>query len=500
MKWFKMNIGRKHVAWAGLLLGPALALAAAALLPEATGRDQTGLTPAGLATAAVAIWMATWWLTEAVPIAATALLPVVLFPLLGIADIKVSAAPYANPLIFLFLGGFLLGLGIQRFGLHRRIALHVLLRVGPSPRALIAGFMLTAALLSMWISNSATAVMMLPIGASVLKLLEDHRSKGQGASCTPAQMRAFGTALVLGIAYACSIGGTGTLVGTPPNLVLAAFVKEHYGSDVSMVGWLGIGLPLIAVLLPITWWYLTRVAFRVPATPFPCGRAVLESELASLGTMSRGERVTLVVFALTALAWLVRPQLVSWTGIGGITDAGIAMCGALSLFVIPVGWKARRFAMDWETAKQAPWEILILFGGGLSLAAAIDANAVDSFIASGFAGLGGVPSWVLVLAIASVVVFLTEITSNTAVTTTLMPVLAATAIATNSPPGMLLTAAALAASCAFMLPVATPPNAIVFSSGYVTIPQMARAGLGLNILAILVVTIVVSLGSRLVLT
>jgi sodium-dependent dicarboxylate transporter 2/3/5 len=312
-------------------------------------------------------------------------------------------------------------------------------------------------------------------------------------------MQAFGTALGLGIAYACSIGGMGTLVGTPPNLVLAAFVRERYGAEVSMLRWLGIGLPLVAVLLPVTWWYLTRVAFRVPATPFPCGRAVLESELAGLGAMGRGERVALVVFLLTALAWLLRPQLIRWTGIAGITDSGIAMFGALSLFVIPVDRKAHRFAMDWETAKKVPWEILILFGGGLSLAAAIGANGVDSFIATGFAALRGLPPWMLVLAVASVVVFLTEITSNTAVTTTLMPVLAATAIATDSPPGMLLTAAALAASCAFMLPVATPPNAIVFSSGFVTVPQMARAGLGLNIIAILVVTTVVALGSWLVL-
>jgi solute carrier family 13 (sodium-dependent dicarboxylate transporter), member 2/3/5 len=493
-----MTLGRQDMAWAGLLLGPALAGVSAALLPEAAGPEQAGLSAAGIATAAVAIWMATWWLTEAVPLAATALLPVALFPLLGVADIRASTVPYANPLIFLFLGGFLLGLGIQRYGLHRRIALHILLRVGTSPRALIAGFMLASALLSMWISNTATAIMMLPIGASLLKLLGEHQPKDPGASCRPVEMQAFGTALVLGIAYACSIGGMGTLVGSPPNLVLAAFVRERYGVEVSMLHWLGIGLPLVAVLLPVTWWYLTRAAFRVSATPLPCGRAVLESELNGLGVMNRGERVTLVVFLLTALAWLLRPQLIRWTGITGISDAGIAMLGALSLFVIPVDRKAHRFAMDWETAKRVPWEILILFGGGLSLAAAIVANGVDSVIAAGFVGLRGLPPWVLVLAVAAVVVFLTEITSNTAVTTTLMPILAATAIATDTPPGLLMTAAALAASCAFMLPVATPPNAIVFSSGYVTIPQMAGAGLGLNIIAILVVTTVVALGSRLI--
>lgn len=493
-----MNIGRSDIARLGLLAGPGLALVAFWMLSDAAGQGDGGLTAAGRATVAVALWMAVWWLTEAIPLAVTALLPVALFPLLGIADIRATTAPYANPLIFLFLGGFLLGLAIQRFGLHRRIALRVLLLVGSSPRALVGGFMLACAVLSMWISNTATAIMMLPIGASVLQMLDEQRAK-EGGSCSPAQMRAFGTALMLGIAYACSIGGVGTLVGTPPNLVLAAFVADRYGADLSMLRWMAIGLPLVAVLLPLTWWYLTRVAFRVPATAFPCGRDLLRSDLAGLGALSRGERVTLVVFLATATAWVLRPALVDWTGLTGITDAGIAMCGALSLFVIPVDSKGHRFAMDWSTARTLPWEILILFGGGLSLAAAIDRNGVASLLASGFTGLGDLPPWVLALAIASVVVFLTEITSNTAVTTTLMPVLAATAIATDSPPGMLLTTAALAASCAFMLPVATPPNAIVFSSGYVTAGQMARTGLGLNVIAILVVTAVVSFGSRLVL-
>jgi sodium-dependent dicarboxylate transporter 2/3/5 len=505
-----MQMGRADIAGLGLLLGPALALAVWLLLPvaepavqSATGGTElsAALTPAGRATAAVAAWMAVWWLTEAVPLAATALLPVVLFPLLGIANMGAATAPYANPLIFLFLGGFLLGLAVQRFGLHRRIALWTLLRVGTSPRALVGGFMLASALLSMWISNTATAIVMLPIGVSVLRLLAEQGGAGDGGAVP---MRAFGTALVLGIAYACSIGGIGTLVGTPPNLVLAAFVREHYAMDLGMVRWLGIGLPLVVVLLPLTWLYLTRVAFPLPRASFPCGRAVLADEIARLGSMSPGERVTAAVFALTAAGWLLRPQLAGWTGIEGLTDAGIAMLGALLLFVLPAGprpalGKPRPRALDWETARAVPWEILILFGGGLSLASAIAANGVDGYLAGGFQGLAGLPDWVLVLAVAAVVVLLTEITSNTAVTTTLMPVLAATAAATGAPPGMLLTAAALAASCAFMLPVATPPNAIVFASGQVSIAQMARAGLALNLLAVLVVTAVVTIGARLVL-
>lgn len=503
-----MRIDAGQVTWIGLLLGPALSAAAWLLLPAApelagAGDAGAGLSPAGRATAAVAVWMAVWWLTEAVPLAATALLPVVLFPLLGIADIGAAAAPYANPLIFLFLGGFLLGLAVQRVGLHRRIALWVLLRVGTSPQALVGGFMLASALLSMWISNTATAIMMLPIGVSVLALLREHVDVARGGANDAQPMQPFGTALLLGIAYACSIGGIGTLVGTPPNLVLAAYVREHYGIDLGMARWLAIGLPMVAVMLPLTWWYLTRIAFRLPSTALACGRSVLAGELAKLGPMGRGERIVMAVFGLIALGWLLRPQLVAWTGLEGLTDAGIALIGALCLFAIPLPAGSgdathRSRALDWDTAKGVPWEILILFGGGLSLAAAVAGNGVDAFIAAGLGGLAGLPTWLLVLGVAALVVLLTEITSNTAVTTTLMPVLAATAAATGAPPGLLLTATALSASCAFMLPVATPPNAIVFASGQVGIAQMARAGFGLNLIAMLVVTVVVMLGARLV--
>ena len=489
-----MALTRDAVARAGLLLGPALALAAFLLVPEQTASGSGGLTHAGLATAAVAVWMATWWLSEAVPIAATALLPIVLFPLFGATGVREATAPYANPLIFLFMGGFIIGLAIQRFDLHRRIALQVLRRVGTSPRRLIGGFMLASALLSMWISNTATAIMMLPIGVSVLAMLREHATRGQtGEALSDGQNKALGTALVLGIAYGCSIGGVGTLVGTPPNLILAAFLEEQYGIRVSMVDWLAVGLPLMLIMLPVPWWYLTRIAFRVPARPLPGGRRVIDDALAAMGGMTRAERIVLGVFLLTASAWILRPQLVAWTGVTALDDTVIALLGALVLFVIPVGREtggATRFAMDWHTAKQVPWDILILFGGGLSLAEAISRNGVDTFIGSAFVALAGAPLWLIVLAVVSTVIFLTEITSNTAVTTTLMPVLAATALALDVPAGTLLIAAAVSASCAFMLPVATPPNAIVFSSGYVTIADMARAGLWLNLAGIVIVTAV----------
>jgi len=489
-----MRLTREAVAHAGLLLGPVLALAAFLLLPDRTAAGDGGLSPAGRATAAVAVWMATWWLTEAVPIAATALLPIVLFPLFGAAGVKDAAAPYANPLIFLFMGGFIIGLAIQRFDLHRRIALQVLRRVGTSPRRLVGGFMLASALLSMWISNTATAIMMLPIGASVLAMLREHAARRPGGKARPDPAgKALGIALMLGIAYGCSIGGVGTLVGTPPNLILAAFLEEQFDIQVTMLDWLAVGLPLMMIMLPATWWYLTRIAFDVPAQPLPGGREVIDGALRGMGAMTRAERMVLGVFLLTAAAWILRPQLVAWTGLTALDDTVIALLGGLVLFVLPVGRDAKgatRFAMDWDTAKQVPWEILILFGGGLSLADAISRNGVDTFIGSAFGGLAGAPLWLILLAVVAMVIFLTEITSNTAVTTTLMPVLAATALALDVPAGMLLIAAAVSASYAFMLPVATPPNAIVFSSGYVTIADMARAGLWLNLAGIAVVTVV----------
>lgn len=489
-------ISRANVSRLGLWLGPLLAVGVFLLLPGADQAPATGISPAGRITAALAVWMATWWLTEALPLAGTALLPVVVLPMAEVSTIAAATAPYANPLIFLFLGGFIIGLAIQRFGLHRRMALHILLAVGTSPRRLIAGFMLASAALSMWISNTATAIMMLPIGTSVLTMLK-QRQLGETAGSPdgrPEDTDSFATALVLGIAYACSIGGIGTLIGTPPNLILAAFLRSQYGIELSMAQWLIVGLPLVAILLPLTWIYLTRVAFRVSNRPLPYGRVVIKAELTALGPMGRGERVVLVVFLLTAAAWILRPQITASTGLAGLSDATIAMAAALSLFVVPVSRSPRQAAMDWDTAKQLPWDILILFGGGLSLAAAIATTGVDAFIGSGFSHLAGVAPFLLVLAVTTGVILLTEITSNTAVTTTLMPVLAATAVATGTQAGMLLTAAAMAASCAFMLPVATPPNAVVFASGFVSIAQMARAGLWLNIAAALAITTIVYFG------
>lgn len=484
----------------GLWLGPLLATCTYFLLSGDDPSAPTNLEQAGSITAALAVWMATWWLTEAIPLAGTALLPVVVLPLGEVSTIAAATAPYASPLIFLFLGGFILGLAIQRVGLHKRIAMHIVLKVGTSPRRLIAGFMLASAALSMWISNTATAIMMLPIGVSVLTMLRERQS-GTGENQTArdsTDMDSFASAMVLGIAYACSIGGIGTLIGTPPNLILAAFLRSQYGIDLSMAQWLSIGLPLVAVLLPLAWLYLTRVAFRVSGEALPYGRDAIREELIKMGPMIRGERIVLGIFLLTATAWILRPMIAAWTGLSELNDATIAMFAALLLFVIPIRHSPRTPGMDWQTAKQVPWDILILFGGGLSLAGAIASTGVDAFIGSGFVQLGDAPLFLLVLGVTGGVILLTEITSNTAVTATLMPVLAAAAVTIGAPAGMLLTAAAIAASCAFMLPVATPPNAVVFSSGFIRIAQMARAGLSLNVAAALLIASFAYFGIHLV--
>jgi sodium-dependent dicarboxylate transporter 2/3/5 len=354
--------------------------------------------------------------------------------------------------------------------------------------------MIATAFLSMWISNTATVILMLPIAVSVLEMFRERASMVSPHDDGEPQRDEFGnfaTALMLGVAYAASIGGIGTLIGTPPNLVLASFLEQHYGIEVTMIGWMRIGLPLVVLLLPLSWLLLTRFVYPVRIASFPEGRELIGTEIDKLGPMGRAEKLVLIVFMLAAAGWILRPQIIAWTGLHGLSDTVIGIGCALLLFLIPVDARRGVFLMDWQTAKQLPWGILILFGGGLSLAAAVVANGVDAWIASAFAELRGVPPLLAVAAVSLVVVFLTEITSNTAVTTTLLPVLAATAIAADLPPGLLLTAAALSASCAFMLPVATPPNAVVFSSGYVRVAQMATAGIWLNLIAIALITLLV---------
>lgn len=440
----------------------------------------SGLSSDGRAAAALAAWMAVWWLTEALPLSVTALVPVALFPPVGAASLSEAAAPYAHPLIFLFLGGFLLAAAMERWGLHRRLALAVVARAGARPGRIVAAFMGVTAFLSLWISNTAAAVMMLAIGKSVMDVA---REEGSGASFAPC--------LALGVAYAASIGGMGTLIGTPPNALLAAFARQELGRELTFGSWLIVGLPLVATMLPACWWLLTRVLFPLGTEELAGGRKIFQRELRSLGPMTAAERRTAAVFASAALAWTFRPLLerVAPFPFERLDDPGIAMCAALSLFLIPAGGGRKGALLDWESAERLPWGVLLLFGGGLSLAAALSANGVDRWLGGVFAVMRGMPPWVLVLAATTLIVFLTELTSNTATTAAFLPVFAAAARGAGVDPYLLIFPAALGASCAFMMPVATPPNALVFASGRVTAAQMARAGWWLNLISIPLITL-----------
>lgn len=429
--------------------------------------------------AAVGILMAIWWMTEAIPISATALLPLALFPLLGIADIRAAAAPYANPLVFLFLGGFLIAAGMQRWNLHRRLALRIIAMMGPRPYAILAGFMIAAAFLSMWVSNTATALMMLPIGLSVAELVRRTDSK---------EMAHFSIGLMLIIAYSCSIGGIATLVGTPPNAFFAGFMLETYDVSVGFVEWMQIGVPMALIALPLMYFVLTRVVYPVKIREIPGGAAFIRSELAAMGRMSRPEKMVMALFVTAAVLWMTRPLLAPT--IPGLSDAGIAMGVGLLFFLLPVDVPNRVFLLEWDDAERLPWGLLVLFGGGLSLAAAINNTGLATWLGAQAGLIEHWPIFLIILAIVTTIIFLTELTSNIATVAAFLPIVASVGIGLGESPLVFAVPAVLAASCAFMLPVATPPNAIVYSSEYVTIPRMARAGIFLNILFIFLVTLI----------
>ncbi len=445
-----------------------------------------GLAPAAWRTAAVGVLMAVWWVTEAIPIPATALLPLALFPLLGVADIRDAAAPFANPIIYLFLGGFLIARAMEATGLPRRIALGSIRVLGARPRSIVAGVMASCAFLSMWVSNTATALMMLPIGLSLIALVPEGTDSDDDAT---GERRRFATALMLGIAYACSIGGMGTLIGTPPNAFLAGFMLESYGVTIGFAEWMLFGVPVVLVGLPLCYLLLTRVAFPIRMRELPGGRELVDREARALGSMSAAEMRVAVVFTLTGVTWMTRPILVEHVGpLAGLSDAGIAMTAALALFLLPSGEPDGRRLLDWKLARDTPWGVLILFGGGLSLAAAVESTGLSAWFGAGVGGLSDWPITLLVLVVVVSVILLTELTSNTATAATFLPVLGGIAVGLGRDPLLLAVPAALAASGAFMLPVATPPNAIVYGSGAVRIEEMVRAGVWLNVLFVFLIT------------
>lgn len=436
--------------------------------------------------------MATFWIAETLPLAVTALLPIVLGPLLGLISPGEVTRGYAHPLIFLFLGGFILGLAMERWRLHERIALWVLATMGGTPARELAGFMLATAFLSMWVSNTATAIMMLPIALSVIQV----KHVGDAQSGNP-----YAVALLLAIAYAASIGGIATLIGTPPNALLAAYLSEQHAIELGFGEWMLVGLPVSLVMLLVAWLWLThavatgRTAGTTSTAPAGTDHNLFRQQLEALGPMTRMERRVSVVFALTAAAWMFQPLLSRLLPANALTDTSIAIACAVLLHVLPAGDSKGSRLMDWRTSETLPWGVLLLFGGGLALAGIIQDSGLAGAIAAGLETLNQWPTMVVVLAVTATVIFLTEVTSNTATTAAFLPLLGALALALGLPAEALTVPAAIAASCAFMLPVATPPNAIVFGSNQLSIRQMASAGLALNVIGTLLVT---ALGTALI--
>ena len=480
-----------------------------ALLVYAALGGSEGLTPDARTVAAVGTLMAIWWMTEAIPLSATALLPIVLIPALTERSVAEATQPYASSIVFLFLGGFLIAIAMEKWNLHRRIALLTLRRVGVAPKRIVLGMMLATGFLSMWVSNTATTLMMLPIGLSVLTLVVDRGSRQDGAAAADAlgggarisevvqdpNIRAFGVCLVLAIAWAASMGGLGTLLGSPPNAIVAGYAATELGREIGFLEWMMLGVPIAFTFIIIAWLLMTNVLYRFDLPEIPGGRRMIDDQIAQLGAMSQGERMVMYVFLGAAFLWVVPGLLTSLPGVedaapwlGGFDDTAIAIAAGLVMFLLP-GEGRSRMVLEWRDAEDGlPWGVLLLFGGGLSLASAVAASGLDGWFGAQVTGLGALPSILLVAAVVTIILFLTEITSNTATAATFIPILGGVALGIGADAMSLLIPAALAATCAFMLPVGTPPNAIVFGTGTVTIGQMARGGFVLNIVGVILIT------------
>lgn len=441
-----------------------------------------GLTKEANAVLAATLWIAVWWITEALPIAVTALLPILLFPLTGALGLSATTAQFGHKYIFLYMGGFIIAIAIEKWGLHRRIALTVIHLIGSNVKKIILGFMVATAFMSMWISNTATAVMMLPIGMAIISQLKDN------PATIGDENQIFGKALMLSIAYAASIGGIATLIGTPPNLVLAGVMQETYGIEITFTKWIMFGLPISIVLLFICWKYLTSWAFTFRQKSFPGGKAEIKRLLSELGVMKYEELLVLIVFIFTALLWIFRAILEKW--IPSLDDTMIAMAAGVVLFVLPSSDPRQRI-ITWEEAVKMPWGIILLFGGGMALAEGFTVSGLAGWLGGQMTSFQALSIFFLVLVLIMAVNFLTEITSNLATTAMLLPILAPMALSIDVHPFILMVSATVAASCAFMLPVATPPNAVVFGSGYLRIPDMVRTGIWMNLISILLLSLFV---------
>ncbi|CDQ20547.1 SLC13 family permease [Halobacillus karajensis] len=466
----------------GLFLGPVL-FALTLLFVEADGLSQSAV-----AILASTLWIATWWITEAMPIPATSLLPLVLFPITGGLDGATTASSYGDNTIFLFMGGFLIALAMQKWNLHKRMALFIISSVGTSTEQIVLGFMVATGSLSMWISNTATAMMMVPIGMAVIyQASEQLKKKGETVDHENFN---FGKAVMLGVAYSASIGGLATLIGTPPNTIFKGVIEQTYGIDISFAGWMAFGVPLTVLFLAIAWFYLVKIAYPMKVKELPGGRKVIGEERRALGQMSAEEKIVMTVFAFTAVAWISRSFVLVHLN-ENINDTMIAMTAAVVLFLIPSKNKRGDYLLDWDTAKGLPWGILLLFGAGLAVAAGFKETGLAEWIGTQLTVLQGANLILIIVIVTALVIFLTEITSNTATATMMFPIMGSLASAISVHPYSLMIAAGVAASCAFMLPVATPPNAVVFGSGYLKIPDMAKAGFLLNVLAVILITVAI---------
>lgn len=490
--------------WTLRLLGPFAAFGVWLALAGAEG-----MTEQARWVAAIGTLMALWWVTEAIPLSVTSLLPIVLIPMLTDQSVADATAPYASPIVFLFLGGFLIAIAMEKWNLHRRIALLTLRRVGTEPRRIVLGLMLATGFISMWVSNTATTLMMLPIGLSVLTLVSERSGALSGDPDTQPShrpghvdpvhdenVRRFGICLMLAIAWSASMGGLGTLLGSPPNAIIAGYAERELGQEIGFLDWMLLGVPIAFTFILIAWLLMTRLIYRFEMKEVPGGAEMIDAEIRRLGPFSQGEKMVTLVFASAAFLWVAPGLLAGLPGMedrlgrfGAMDDTAIAIAAGIALFFLP-GRGTREMVLNWKDAETGlPWGVLLLFGGGLSLAGAVAASGLDSWFGSQVSGLGGLPFILLVAAVVAIILLLTEVTSNTATAATFIPILGGVALGIGADPMALLIPAAFAATCAFMLPVGTPPNAIVFSTGAVTIKQMARGGLVLNLVGVILITL-----------
>ncbi|WP_338465276.1 SLC13 family permease [Shouchella rhizosphaerae] len=467
----------------GLLLGPALFAAIQLFFrPE-------NLEMAAISTLAITSWVATWWVTEAVPIPLASLLPIVLYPLTGALETETAYAPYANNIIFLIMGGFVLALAMEKWGLHKRVALYIVGICGTSTNQIILGFMAATGFLAMWISNTAATMLMVPMALALIQHVQSKMAKDKSIDID-SKDNVFGKVLLLAIAYAASVGGISTMVATPSNAIFVAIADQLYGAQISYGQWMLFGVPTAILFSAIIWLFLTRVAFKLPFKELPGGQELLTSERKALGRMSPEEKIVLVVFILTAFLWVTRSFI--WVQfIPTLTDAIIAIAAALALCLLPAPSKPGERMFDWETGKNLPWGIFLLYGCGLSLAAGFTQTGLSDYLGSQLTGLNVLPTFVVLVVVVAITVFMTELMSNGASATMLYPIMGSLAFALDADPFVFMMAACLATSAAFMLPVSTPPNAVVFGTGYIRMGDMVRTGFFLNVFIIAFVPLLV---------